>query len=142
MIPNVCLGTDVIVGFPGETDRDFEETYNLLMNLPFAYFHVFSYSDRQHAKSSKYDDKVPTEKIKKRSQQLRELSRRKRNFYLQRFIGKEQEVLFEQKKNGLWTGLTDNYIRVKIQSERDLYNQIIPVKFKMVENQTVLGTLA
>ena len=112
------------------------------MNLPFAYFHVFSYSDRQHAKSSKYDDKVPTEKIKKRSQQLRELSRRKRNFYLQRFIGKEQEVLFEQKKNGLWTGLTDNYIRVKIQSERDLYNQIIPVKFKMVENQTVLGTLA
>ena len=142
MIPNVCLGTDVIVGFPGETDRDFEETYNLLMNLPFAYFHVFSYSDRQHAKSSKYDDKVPTEKIKKRSQQLRELSRRKRNFYLQRFIGKEQEVLFEQKKNGLWTGLTDNYIRVKIQSERDLYNQLIPVKFEMVENQTVLGTLA
>jgi threonylcarbamoyladenosine tRNA methylthiotransferase MtaB len=141
MIPNICLGTDVIVGFPGEENRDFEETYNLLMNLPFAYFHVFSYSDRQHAKSSKYDDKVPAEKIKKRSQQLRELSSRKRNFYLQRFIGKEQEVLFEQKKNGLWTGLTDNYIRVKVQSERDLNNQLIPVKFEMVENQTVLGSL-
>jgi threonylcarbamoyladenosine tRNA methylthiotransferase MtaB len=141
MIPDVCLGTDVIVGFPGETDDNFDETYNLLLNLPFTYFHVFSYSDRQHAKSHKHGNKVPTDKIKKRSQRMRELSSRKRNFYLQKFIGNTQEVLFEQKKNDLWTGLTDNYIRVKVKSDLDLNNQLLPVKFDRIENNTFTGTL-
>ena len=141
MIPNVCLGTDVIVGFPGESESDFNETYDLLLDLPFTYFHVFSYSDRQHAKSSRYDKKVPIEIIKQRSQLLRELSGRKRNLFLQKFVGETQEVLFEQKKNDLWTGLTDNYIRVKIKSDLDLNNQLLPVKFEKVENNTILGTL-
>lgn len=142
MIADVCLGTDVIVGFPGESDSDFEETYNLLSDLPFAYFHVFSYSDREHAKSSKHGDKVPIEEIKERSRRLRELSSRKRNAYLQKFVGGTHIVLFEEEKNGLWSGLTDHYIRVKLKSGLDLKNQPLPVNLVRIENQAMMGRLA
>ena len=77
-IPGICLGTDVIVGFPGETDEMFRETFRNLREMPFAYFHVFSYSERGHAKSRNLGDKVPQDKIEKRSQILRDLSQRKR----------------------------------------------------------------
>lgn len=140
-VPDICLGTDVIVGFPGETDEQFDETYDLLWQLPFAYFHVFSYSDREHSKSRKYSPKVPRDKIKQRSQRLRELSIRKRNYYYQKFIGTEMRVLFEQKKNGLWNGLTDNYIRVKVKSELDLQNQMLPVELERSEKQAMIGKL-
>lgn len=140
-VPDICLGTDVIVGFPGETDSHFEETYELLLNSPFAYFHVFSYSDRYHAKSRNYSNKVPVENIKQRSQRLRELSYRKRSAFLQQFVDRELPVLFEQKKLGLWTGLTDNYIRVKVKSGLDLQNQLLPVKLQRVEKQTMIGIL-
>jgi len=142
MIPDICLGTDVIVGFPGETELEFEETYHLLLDLPFAYFHVFSYSDRQHAKSGNHPCKVPMEKIKARSLRLRDLSSRKRNFYLQKFVGGTHSVLFEQEKYGLWSGLTDNYIRVKVKSDLDLRNQLLPVNLVRIEDQTIIGRLA
>ena len=141
IVNDVCLGTDVIVGFPGETNEYFEETVNLLQELPFAYFHVFSYSNRDHAKSSKYFNKVSAEDIRFRSSVLRELSGKKRNFFLQKFIGKELKVLFEQKKNGFWTGVTDNYIRVKVESDLDLKNRILPVKLDRIENQAMIGIL-
>ena len=141
-IAEICLGTDVIVGFPGETDSDFEETYHLLSELPFAYFHVFSYSDRQHSKSSKYGPKIPMEEIKARSRRLRELSHSKRNLYLQKFVGATHNVLFEQQKNSLWSGLTDNYIRVKVKSDLDLRNQLLPVNLLRIEDQTIIGKLA
>lgn len=139
--PEACLGTDVIVGFPGESEAHFEETYQLLLELPLAYFHVFSYSDRGHAKSSAYAGKVPREVIAQRSQRLRELSARKRRMYFQQFVGKEAEVLFEQQKNGFWNGLTDTYIRVKVQSDMDLQNRLLPVRLEGVEGQAMLGRL-
>lgn len=141
-IPDVCLGTDVIVGFPGESDAHFRDTYDLLVDSPFAYFHVFSYSDRDHSRSRRYGGKVDVEKIKQRSQRLRELSYRKRNSFLRQFIGKERTVLFEQKKNGLWSGLTDNYIRVKVRTELDLKNKLIPIRLERVDKQTMMGVLA
>ena len=142
--PEACLGTDVIVGFPGETDACFEETYNLLLDLPFAYFHVFSYSDRDHAKSSKLDAglKMPRETIIERSRRLRELSNRKRRVYFQKNIGKTELVLFEQQKNAMWNGLTDTYIRVKVKSDWDLTNQLLPVTLQEIQNQAMIGTLA
>jgi threonylcarbamoyladenosine tRNA methylthiotransferase MtaB len=140
-IPDICLGTDVIVGFPGETDSDFERTYQLLFELPFAYFHVFSYSDRQHAKSSRHNEKVPIEKIRMRSKRLRELSCGKKNSYLQQFLGTTYHVLFEQERNGLWSGLTDNYIRVKVKSDLDLRNRLLPVNLLEIESQTMIGKL-
>lgn len=140
-VPDICLGTDVIVGFPGETQRHFDETYNLLLDLPLAYFHVFSYSEREHARSSRLPGKVSIDKVKQRSQRLRELSIRKRKVFLQKFMGKEITVLFEQKKNGFWSGLTDNYIRVKVKFDGDLRNRILPVRLERVENQAMTGVL-
>ncbi len=141
--PDACLGTDIIVGFPGETDELFEAGYQLLLELPFAYFHVFSYSDRDHAKSSKYPNaiKVPREKIADRSRRLRELSARKRRVYHQKFLGKTENVLFEHKKNGNWSGLTDTYIRVKVQSNLNLKNKLVPVLLERTDEQGMIGTL-
>ncbi len=140
-IPDVCQGTDVIVGFPGETEEDFEETYKLLLDLPLVYFHVFSYSERPWAKSKKLENKVPKEIIDQRSQKLRELSARKRRVYMERHIGEIETVLFEQEKRGYWIGLTDTYIRVKVRSENDLKNQMLPVKLEKLDNQTMIGIL-
>ncbi len=142
-VPGICLGTDVIVGFPGETEADFEETYQLLLDLPLAYFHVFSYSERQHAKSSRIaeSEKNSRGEIARRSQRLRELSRRKRNVYFQQFVGKTELVLFEQQKNGYWTGLTDTYIRVNVNSQHDLKNRLLPVRLEQIDRQTIRGVL-
>ena len=143
-VPDACLGTDVIVGYPGESEALFEETYQLLLELPFAYFHVFSYSDRDHAKSSRLDDalKVPKAEIARRSLRLRELSNRKRQVYHQQFIGNVEPVLFEQHKGGYWSGVTDTYIRVKVRSERDIRNQLLPVRLERLEQQVMIGSLA
>ncbi|GAB4368049.1 MAG: tRNA (N(6)-L-threonylcarbamoyladenosine(37)-C(2))-methylthiotransferase MtaB [Calditrichia bacterium] len=140
-VPGGCLGTDVIVGFPGESDEHFRETYRVLQDLPLAYFHVFSYSERPWAKSRKLEPKVPREKIEERSRLLRELSFRKRQAFMEKHVGRVETVLFEQKKNGFWTGLTDTYIRVKVESEEDLHNRILPVRLEKVEKQTMLGNL-
>jgi len=140
-VPDVCLGTDVMVGFPGETEGHFEETYHLLRELPFAYFHVFSYSDRSHNKSRKFSDKVPKETIIRRSQKMRELSARKRQMYLEKFLGKTEMVLIEQQKSGYWTGLTDTYIRVRARSDLDLHNQFVPVQLEQIDGQTLIGRI-
>ena len=140
-VPGVCLGTDVIVGFPGETEAHFEETYSRPKELPPAYFHVFSYSEREHARSGKLPGAVSQEIIERRSRRLRELSARKRRYYMEQFVGREELVLFEQEKKGYWTGLTDTYIRVKVRSERNLANQLLPVRLERVEEQSMLGRL-
>ena len=140
-VPGVCLGTDVIVGFPGETAANFADTYELLRELPFTYFHVFGYSDRKIARSRKSADKVPKEEIEKRSLRLRDLSARKRRTYFERFLGRTEWVLFEQKKKDFWTGLTDTYIRVKAKSDRDLHNQFLPVRLEKIDNQSVIGMI-
>jgi threonylcarbamoyladenosine tRNA methylthiotransferase MtaB len=141
--PKTCLGTDVIVGYPGETDKHFQETYDILLELPFAYFHVFSYSDRDHARSSKLPkhEKISRETIMERSRKLRELSQRKRTVYNEKFIGSIEAVLFEQYKNGYWNGVTDTYIRVRVKSDQDLKNKLLPVKLEKLDRQGVVGTL-
>jgi len=140
-VPDICVGTDVIVGFPGETDSSFDKTYELLEKTPLTYFHVFSYSDRNQAQSRKILDKVPQKVIEKRSKKLRELSAKKRRTYFEKMIDQTEIVLFEQQKNGFWTGLTDTYIRVKVKSEKDLQNQILPVKLLIIDGQSMIGTL-
>ena len=140
-LPEICLGTDVIVGFPGESDDHFEETRQLLFNLPLAYFHVFSYSERPLARSRKLAPKVPQEIIEQRSKILREMSTYKRQQYLENKIGTIQPVLFEQFKNGCWSGLTDTYVRVKVKSNEDLHNQILLVRILEIDKNGVIGTL-
>ncbi len=140
-VADVCVGTDVIVGFPGESEEHFQQTYRFLLELPLTYFHVFSYSQRPWAKSRKLPDRVPAEEVERRSRLLRELSSRKKYTYLHENIGTVQKVLFEQKKNGCWKGLTDTYIRVKIASEKNLHNQLVPVRLKKVDGLMVSGEL-
>ena len=140
-VPDVCIGTDVIVGFPGETDDSFEETYTYLKESPIHYFHVFSYSERKFARSKKFSHQVPVNVIKERSQRLRDLSKRKKAAFMGEFVGKTLPVLFEQQKKGIWTGLTTNYIRVAVKSSENLENQIRPVTLGQVEDQHMIGTL-
>ncbi len=141
MVPEIGLGTDVIVGFPGETQAHFEGTYQLLRELPFAYFHVFSYSKRQFAKSQNLLNPLKTETIQARSKILRDLSLRKRQLFIQSLIGSVQKVLFEEKKDSTWSGLTDHYVRVKVASESNLHNQTSDVSLDRLDGQMCIGTL-
>jgi threonylcarbamoyladenosine tRNA methylthiotransferase MtaB len=140
-IPNVCLGTDVIAGFPGESEKHFEKTYHLLEELPLVYFHVFSYSERPWAKSRKLRQPVPKEIVQQRSKRLRILSAKKRNMFMKKQIGTIQKVLFEQEKKGYWMGLTDTYIRVNVKSNMNLHNQIFPILLEKIENNAMYGKL-
>jgi threonylcarbamoyladenosine tRNA methylthiotransferase MtaB len=140
-VPEICIGTDVIVGFPGETKEHFDETVANLMTLPLDYFHVFSYSERMYARSKKLDNQVEPKEIERRSKILRDLSKKKKQAYHERFIGKTVTVLFEQEKHGYWTGLTDNYIRVKVVSDSPLKNQMRQVKLTQIDNASVIGEL-
>jgi threonylcarbamoyladenosine tRNA methylthiotransferase MtaB len=141
-VPDVGLGTDVIVGFPGETDESFEKTYRFLESIPFAYFHVFSYSKRYGTKAAKRAGHVPTEAIKERSERLRELSARKKLAFARRFVGSEIEVLFEQQDEaGLWTGLTGNYLRVGVRCDEPLRNELRRVTVSDAGSELSLGAL-
>ncbi|HOW36545.1 MAG TPA: tRNA (N(6)-L-threonylcarbamoyladenosine(37)-C(2))-methylthiotransferase MtaB [Candidatus Omnitrophota bacterium] len=141
-VPGLCIGTDVMVGFPGESEKCFNETFEYLSNLPVSYFHVFSYSDRTLNKSRTYADKVPHNIIQQRSQALRNLGQQKRRIFMESLLGTRQKVLFEQKKDGLWTGLTDNYVRVKAGSQKNLRNQLLSVSLKQISGQAITGCLA
>lgn len=141
-VPGLCIGTDVMVGFPGETEKYFNETFEYLSNLPISYFHVFSYSDRTLNKSRTYADKVPQNIIQQRSQILRNLGQDKRRIFMEELLETRQRVLFEQKKDGFWTGLTDNYARVKVRSQKSLRNKVLPVFLKQITGQALTGCLA
>ncbi len=141
-VPGICLGTDVIVGFPGETDTHFQETCRILRDMPLAYFHVFSYSERHFAKSRLVPNPVDLKTIRKRSQILRDLSVRKRQLFLQGLLGTTQKVLFEEREDCLWTGLTDNYVRVRVSFQEDLKNKIRKVRLNSLEGQALRGSLA
>jgi threonylcarbamoyladenosine tRNA methylthiotransferase MtaB len=140
-VPDICLGTDILVGFPGETDALFEETRALLDALPLAYFHVFSYSERSHARSRLMPGKVSEEVKAQRSKVLRQLSLKKRHDYFSRFLGCEQMVLFEEEKKGIWSGVTDTFIRVRVRSAEPLHNQLRSVRLETIEDLSMFGTL-
>ena len=140
-VPQICIGTDVIVGFPGETDAHFERTVNILGELPIHYFHVFSHSSRHMAKS-RLMETPSAQVIAERSQILRDLSSAKRRLFHESLLGSTQIVLFERPKGDGWqNGLTDNYVRIKIKYSRDLFNQTLPVRLERIDGQVVVGEL-
>ncbi|GAB4169839.1 MAG: tRNA (N(6)-L-threonylcarbamoyladenosine(37)-C(2))-methylthiotransferase MtaB [Calditrichia bacterium] len=141
LVPDIMIGTDIIVGFPGETDELFEETLEFVNKLPLGYFHVFSYSDRSLAKASKFPDKIPQSVIKKRSAILRQLGKRKKQQAYEQFLGKTVQVLFEQQKKGKWLGHDDHYLLVEVESDLDLKNKILPIKITSVENERAKGKI-
>jgi threonylcarbamoyladenosine tRNA methylthiotransferase MtaB len=133
IIPHACIGVDVIVGFPGETDDDFLDTYNFLNELDISYLHVFTYSERPNTDAVEMGEVVPKETRAERSKMLHILSDKKRRFFHDQFIGKNRPVLFETMKNGKIQGHTDNYIQVQVDGDTNLINTIHPVS--LIKNQ-------
>ncbi len=121
---NVCIGADVIVGFPGETNKDFIETYDFLDELNLSYLHVFTYSERTNTHAAKCTEKISKEIKLKRSRKLRALSDKKRNYFFENLVGSNRPVLFEQRKNNQIVGFTDNYVPVHINGSLELLNTI------------------
>jgi threonylcarbamoyladenosine tRNA methylthiotransferase MtaB len=134
-IPDVGIGIDVIIGFPGETEEDFLETYNFLNKLPASYLHVFTYSERPNTKAILMDGKVSSEEKKRRSSMLRILSEKKKNAFYRKMIGKNLKVLWEEtEKENFLFGFTSNYVRIKYPFQTDLANTFKFVKIKDVND--------
>ncbi|MEA2107365.1 MAG: tRNA (N(6)-L-threonylcarbamoyladenosine(37)-C(2))-methylthiotransferase MtaB [Bacteroidota bacterium] len=129
LMPDAFIGVDVIVGFPGETDEFFEDTYQFLKKIDASYYHVFPYSERPNTQSATFSDKVPQKIIHERSKTLQSLAEEKQNAFYQKNIGKKANVLFESnKKNGVMFGFTENYIKVEIPYSHSLVGAIRQVK--------------
>ena len=125
LMPDACIGVDVITGFPGETETDFIETYNFLNELNVSYLHVFTYSERDNTLAIEMKDVVPMHERKKRTNMLRILSTKKLRHFYETQNGKTMNVLFESdNKNGFMHGFTENYVKVKTAFNPDLINSI------------------
>lgn len=132
-IPELGIGVDVIVGFPGETDKHFQETYDFLKELPISYLHVFTYSERPNTKAIEMGGNIDIPIRKKRNKMLRILSDKKRAAFSRKMIGKEQTVLFEeQNENGIMKGFTESYLRIASAYNDTLINKFTKVKIKEV----------
>ena len=139
LMPHCCIGVDVIVGFPGETENDFKDTFNFLENLDISYLHVFSYSDRDNTESNTFIDKLPGKIKSKRSKILRDLSLKKKKIFYKKNMNTVRPVLFESKNHdGYIFGYTDNYIRVKSVWSNELVDKIIDCKLIEIDDDLVV----
>ncbi|MGC6428798.1 MAG: tRNA (N(6)-L-threonylcarbamoyladenosine(37)-C(2))-methylthiotransferase MtaB [Flavobacteriales bacterium] len=136
VMPHCCIGADVIVGFPGETEENFLETYHFLNELDVSYLHVFSYSERDNTEAIKMSGVIDKATRNKRSKMLRVLSIKKKHSFYEKQIGTVRSVLFEhENKDGFMYGFTENYLRVKTKFNSEFSNQIVKTKInKMDEN--------
>ena len=133
MLPDACIGVDVIVGFPGETEDKFLETYKFLSELPISYLHVFTYSERDNTEAVEMEGVVPISERKKRNKMLRILSEKKKMAFYQSQIGKTLPVLWEhEEKNGMMFGFTDNYVRVQKPYDPASINRVETVKLEKI----------
>jgi threonylcarbamoyladenosine tRNA methylthiotransferase MtaB len=139
--PQAAFGADVIVGYPGETEELFLETFNFLRNSPITHFHVFPYSKRKGTTASKLTDQIQTSVKKERVRTLMLLGDAKLDDFCRNMIGHQMEVLFEQVQDGLWEGYSSNYLRVRVRSNWDLKNQIYPVLLKEMLGGKLFGEI-
>lgn len=139
--PNVALTTDIIVGFPGETDEEFEETYKFLEKVDFYKMHVFKYSPRSGTKAAEMENQVDGNKKEERSNRLLELSDKNGINQNKQYIGKIVDVLWEEKKGEWMIGHTTNYIEVKAKSNNNLENEISKVKIDNIDNLELMGNI-
>jgi threonylcarbamoyladenosine tRNA methylthiotransferase MtaB len=134
VMPNACIGVDVIVGFPGETDEHFLETYHFLNDLDISYLHVFTYSERDNTEAAEMQNIVPTNVRAKRSKMLRGLSVKKRRAFYESQIGTNRTVLFEsENKEGYIHGFTENYVRVKTPWNPELANTLQEINLTKID---------
>lgn len=137
--PDACIGVDVIVGFPGETDEDFMETINFLKDLDISYLHVFTYSERANTGAPKLGEKVPMEVRRERSKQLHLLSnRKKRQFYTEN-LNSNRTVLFEQEEDeGVMYGFTENYVKIKYPFDSKMTNTFQSVRLTEIDRDGIM----
>jgi len=134
VMPHACIGVDVIVGFPGETDEHFLETYNFINELDISYLHVFTYSERDNTEAAEMDGVVPANVRAKRSKMLRGLSVKKRRAFYESQIGTNRTVLFEsENKEGYIHGFTENYVKVKTPWNPELVNTLHEINLSRID---------
>ncbi len=142
VMPDSCIGVDVIVGFPGETEEKFLETYNFLNELPISYLHVFTYSERENTEAAEMAGVVPVPERKKRNKMLRILSEKKKMAFYQTQIGKTLPVLWEHEdKDGIMFGFTENYVRVQKPYDQNSVNQIENLKLNKIESDGTVSVV-
>ena len=142
VMPDSCIGVDVIVGFPGETEEKFHETYNFLNELPISYLHVFTYSERENTEAVEMEGVVPVPERKKRNKMLRILSEKKKMAFYQTQIGKTLPVLWEHEdKDGIMFGFTENYVRVQKPYDQNSVNQIENLKLNKIESDGTVSVV-
>jgi threonylcarbamoyladenosine tRNA methylthiotransferase MtaB len=139
-VPDVGIGTDVMVGFPGETEESFINTKKFLADLSVSYYHVFTYSDRKGTGSYGMNEKIEHQTKKQRTRILIEQGKRKRRTYYESHLGNLVDVLFEQQlENGNWVGYSSNYMNIEVDSSENLHNQLRKVHLTELRERTILG---
>ena len=143
-VPDVAITTDVIVGFPGETDEEFEESFAFVQRLPLSYLHVFTYSARPGTRAAEMPDQVNHEVRKQRTHRLRALSTQKAEDFAMLSVGETLEVVVEtpRDESGRVSGIADNYLRVSFEGSDDLRGQLVRVAIDEAHGRDVIGTLA
>ena len=140
LMPDCCIGVDVIVGFPGETEEEFNETYEFLDALNISYLHVFSYSERDNTESLKINHKIPKKIRATRSQILRKLSEKKKMNFYKSNINQIRPVLFESKNyDGYIYGYTDNYVRVKTLWSKNLVDNVVDCELINIDDEIIMN---
>jgi threonylcarbamoyladenosine tRNA methylthiotransferase MtaB len=143
LMPNACIGVDVIVGFPGETEDEFNKTIDFLKSLPISYLHVFTYSERANTTAPRMDNLIPMEERRKRSKQLRILSLKLKLKFYNSNVGNINNVLLETQEDDFLIGFTENYVKVKIPFKEGILNTIQKVRIDSVNSSIeAFGTLS
>ena len=144
LIPGIAISTDIITGFPGESDEDFEQTYQMAKELEFAKMHVFRFSPRQGTAAARMRGQIKDEVKKARSQRLLDLNEEHSRLFRQQFLGETVEVLIEQYKHGYWEGLTDNYLRVELEDltdpAQDWQHRLVKARLNSLVDDGIRGT--
>lgn len=141
LVPEAAITTDIIVGFPGETEAEFQESFNFCRQMEFARIHVFPYSPRRGTEATGMSHQVGDKVKRQRSQRMMALAEESAQQFRQKFLGKAVPVLWEKQTGGIWSGLTGNYIKVYTKSNKDLTNQLLPVKLVEIKGNGVWGEL-
>ncbi len=139
LMPHCCIGVDLIVGFPGETEADFLETYRFVNELEVSYLHVFTYSERPNTQAAEMADVVPTHERRRRNEMLTILSEKKRRLFYQNHVGEQRPVLFEKSTEpGKMSGFTDNYIRIEMPLVESWLNTVRPMRLERVNGEGLM----
>ena len=140
--PNVAITTDIMVGFPGETDEEFEKTCSFAQAIGFSQIHIFQYSIRKGTKAAGMPDQIPSHTKEERSKILETIAEKTKFAFRQKLLGTVEPVLFEHVQDGLWEGHTPNYIPVRVASTADLTGKILLIRLMENNSEYVLGVPA